>query len=489
MIAGSRRGAVPLRLTLDGAGHQLIERGLARIRREFEVPNEFPVEVLRDAQRAVAERTGKTAELDDQRDVPLRTLDPAGSRDLDQAFAIARRAVGYRLWYAVADVAGFVRPNGPLDHESRARGVTLYLPDRRAGLHPELLSEGAASLLSGQETPALLWSFDLDRDGVVSATRVRRALVRSRAQLSYPQVQDAVDRGMADEQVALLVEVGRVLREREIARGGVSLDLPEQQVKFTATADDAGYRLAFRRPLEAEHHNAQLSLLTGIAAAQVMLDGGIGLLRTLPQAGEEALDTLRRAGRELGYAWPADQPYADWIRTVAATEPKGVALVTQALHTFRGAGYEAFDGTAPVAPQHAALAAPYAHVTAPLRRLADRFANQVVLDLVAERPPAEWAVEALPELPAIMARAGQRAAAIDRAVVDLVESVVLSPTVGTTYAAIAVNRRGDDTIVHLLEPAVVATLAGHGNIPLGSTLEVRLVEADPQAGTVRFALA
>jgi exoribonuclease R len=472
-----------MRLRLDAPAQRTVAEGLDRIRRAFDVPQQFPAEVMREADDVVAGNLDVA--LDDRLDVPLQTLDPAHSRDLDQAFAIAPRGRGYRVFYAVADVGAIVRPGGALDREARERGVTLYLPDGRVSLYPEKLSEGVASLLPGQQTPALLWTIDLAGDGTNRAVDVRRALVRSRAKLSYGPAQGDLDRGTAGEQVRLLARVGALLRDREVARGGVSLDLPDQEV----VTGDAGYGLVFERPRAVERHNAQLSLSTGMAAAQVMLGGDAGLLRTLPQAGDERLAALRDAGAELGHPWEPERSYGDWIRSIDAAQPSGVALLTQALRAFRGAGYAGFRGAPPAHHGHAAVAAPYAHVTAPLRRLADRFANQVVLDIAAGREVSAWVDEALDDLPGVMARATQRASAIDRAVVDLVESVMLEAHVGATFPAIAVDRRGDSTVIHLLDPAVVAELADAPDIPLGTRLDVRLAAADPTAGTVTFTLA
>jgi exoribonuclease R len=130
------------------------------IRGEFRVPSAFPEPV--DAEAAavagrgpVAPAGGVTTRVD-ARDVPFVTIDPLGSLDLDQAFHAERRGAGFRVRYAIADVAAFVAPRGHLDLESFVRGVTLYLPDGRAPMLPDRLGEGAASLLPNQDRPALL---------------------------------------------------------------------------------------------------------------------------------------------------------------------------------------------------------------------------------------------------------------------------------------------------------------------------------------------
>ena len=106
----------------------------------------------------------KLPELD-RTDIPFITIDPPGSKDLDQALHIERRGNGFRVHYAIADVAAFVEPDGPIDVEAHRRGQTMYAPEHRIPLHPPVLSEGAASLLPDQVRPALLWSIDLDERG------------------------------------------------------------------------------------------------------------------------------------------------------------------------------------------------------------------------------------------------------------------------------------------------------------------------------------
>jgi exoribonuclease R len=471
------------RLRLVVSDGPALREGFAAVRRDCEVPDEFSPEVLAEA-AATAAAPGPRPELD-LTDLGFLTIDPPGSMDLDQAMLLRRLGSGYRVAYAIADVASFVRPGGALDAEARRRGETLYLPDERTPLHPPVLSEGAASLLPDRVRPALVWTIDLDTDGERVGVDVRRALVRSERRLDYEGVQRQIDDGSADEQLKLLAEIGRLREERERDRGGVALPVPEQEV----VARDGGYALGFRVPLPVDGWNAQISLLTGMAAAELMLDGRVGILRTLPPPVQDDIDRLRRIALGLGVEWEASTSYADVVRHLDARRPTHAALLEEATTLLRGAGYVAFDGEAPEQPLHGALAAPYAHVTAPLRRLVDRYAGEVCVSLCSGEPVPEWVHAALPDVPAAMASADRRARAVERASIDLVEAAILEPHVGQTYDAVVVDVDGDKGTVQLADPAVRGRCAG-ADLPLGQRLRVRLVEADigTRTGAVRAGL-
>ncbi len=458
--------------------------GIAAIRTELEVPQEFPPEVL-----AAAEQSASSVVLPDRdcTDVPFVTIDPAGSMDLDQAMHIERTGSGYVVRYAIADVAAFVAPGGPVDVEAHRRGETLYAPDHRIPLHPPVLGEAAASLLPDVVRPALVWEFALDESGRPTSTQVRRARVRSRSRHDYVSVQQALDDGSADEVFQLLAEVGRLRQQLERERGGVSLPLPEQEV----LAKGERWSLAYRAPLPVEDWNAQISLLTGMAAARLMLDGGVGLLRTLPPADERGENHLRRTAAALHIDWPWDRNYPDFVRSLDPTQPSHAAMLTACTSLLRGAGYAAFSGSPPEQPVHAAIAAPYAHATAPLRRLADRYVGAVCLELCAGQPVPDWVATALPDLPATMQASSRRAAAFERAVLDLVESGVLAPSVGETFDAVVVDTdRKDPHKGHVVisDPAVEAGVRAQAALPLGERVRVRLTKADIATRTVAFEL-
>ena len=456
------------------------------LRRELRLPGEFSRAAVAEAERAAASPPRPARDLTD---VPFMTIDPATSRDLDQAMHLSRRAGGgYRVRYAIADVAGFVRPGSALEAETWTRGQTIYLPDGRIPLHPEVLGEGAASLLPDGDRPAVVWTLDLDAHAEIMGIAVERALVRSRAKLDYPTVQGQVDAGTAPEPVALLPELGRLLAERAGARGAVNLPLPEQEVERHGD----GWRLVLRAPLPVEEHNAQISLLTGMAAASLMLRGGVGLLRTMPAARPEAVAKLRAAAESLGIDWPSGAPVGAVVAAADPATPRGAAFLDQAAELLRGAAYTPFDGSPPAETGHGGVGAPYAHVTAPLRRLADRYATEVCLALAAGHEAPGWAREALPRLPKAMADTDRLSGAAARAAIDLAEAVLLHGRVGESFDAGVVDRddgrgkRPPGGTVALDDPAVRARCLG--DLPLGERVRARLTVADPAARRVEFEL-
>jgi exoribonuclease R len=458
-----------------------LRAGFAKIRAELKLPESFPPEVEAEAHFAAAELALRP---DDVTDLPFLTIDPPGSMDLDQAMHLERRNGGYRVRYAIADVASFVAPGGAIDTEARLRGETLYSPDTRTPLHPPSLSEGAASLLPGELRRALLWTIDLDGSGEERAVDVRRAVVRSVDRLDYVGAQAAIDGGTSDERLNLLAEVGELRKKQEIERGGISLPIPEQEI----VEKDGHFRLGYRVPLPVESWNEQMSLLTGMSAAALMLHAEIGVLRTLPTSPTEEIHKLRRAAQVLDVRWPEQEPYAEMIRGLNPSNPRHAALLEDATTLLRGAGYTAFDGGVPERATHAAVAAPYAHATAPLRRLVDRYVGEVCISVCAGLEVPGWVRAALPGLPARMADSDRRAGELERECVALMEAAVLADSVGQTFAAavIDVNPKGGGT-VQLAEPAVRASC--EGNLPLGEAVRVRLLKADVESRSVRFALA
>jgi len=455
----------------------------AELARELDLPTGFPTQVRAEAEAAARSVPvdPDAADLHDLRGIPFVTIDPPGSTDLDQALHIERTSDGAVLHYAIADIAAFVTPGGAVDAEARRRGQTLYAPDRRFPLHPEVLSEQAASLLPDEDRRAFVWRFELDDGARPVRTTLTRAVVRSRAQWSYADAQRAIDSGHPPAALAALPWFGAERAARESERGGASLNVPEVEIE----ADDGRYRLQLRAARPVEEWNAQVSLLTGMAAADLMLAGGVGILRTMPAAEAADVADFRTQTVALGLPWPEGQTYGDYLRGLPDGDPAALAVRHAAASFFRGAGYAAFDGDPPADPLQSAVAAPYAHTTAPIRRLVDRWSLVICEALAAGREVPGWARESLPELPGLMGRSEQLANRLENASVDRVEAAVLRPYEGEVFRGVLLGRRGDGARVQLNNPPVSV------NVPdlqaaAGSVVRLRLMRADVATGEVAF---
>lgn len=457
-----------------------LREGLRQLRDELGVPDDFPVEVIEAAQAAAADVQLPVTDLTD---VEFVTIDPAGSLDLDQALHLSRTDTGYLVRYAIADVAAFVEPGGVIDDECHERVETLYAPSRRTPLHPEVLSENGASLLPDVVRPALVWQIELDADGAVVDATVARARVRSRRRYSYDEVQALIDGGQAGDVLDLLKVIGQLREQAEVARGGVSLGVPEQEV----TVAGGSWALVYRTNLPCEGWNAQLSLLTGMVAADMMLKAGVGILRTLPPAEDHAINRLRRTAQGLGISWPQKVSYPDFVRGLKASVPREAAMLNACTTLFRGAGYDSFTDGAPKEAEHAAIAAPYAHVTAPLRRLVDRYAGELCVALSAGEPVPAWVLDALDDLPSEMEDSARRAGKYERGIVDLVEAMVLAPHIGQSFNGVLIDVDPDRRAGRLQvpDPAVEARVKG-SRLKLGGEVTATLVAADLVKGSVDF---
>ncbi|WP_439029267.1 RNB domain-containing ribonuclease [Gordonia terrae] len=457
----------------------------AGIRNELGVDEEYGDDALAEA-RAAVDRFADTRE--DHTHLPFVTIDPPSSKDLDQAVRITPDGDGFVVDYAIADVAALVVPEGALDQESRRRGSTVYFPDGSVPLHPRELSEGAGSLLPEQVRPCVLWTIGVSADGSVTDVLVRRSRIRSVARLDYAGVTADAAAGRLHPSIASLPAFGELRHEVALNRGAVELDLPDQTVTRTAR----GWRLDLEPHTPADMWNSQVSLLAGSCAGTIMAQAGVGLLRTLPPADTGAVEGLRATAGALGIPWPAGLSVGRFLAGLPGDEASTLALQSAAGGLMRGADYLALDGTATAAAidddskRHAAIGGLYAHVTAPLRRLGDRFATEVCLAVTAGTPTPEWVMRALPTLPKILRSADSLGATADRASVDLAEAVILRDRIGERFDAVVMRTASErrPAQIFIADPPVVARCVG--DLRPGDRIGVELVKADEVSRSVEF---
>jgi exoribonuclease R len=446
--------------------------GLAAIRTQFQLPAGFPPQVEAAAENAA--RKGLNEHLD-RTGIPFVTLDPASSMDLDQAFAIEKSGGDLILRYAIADTAWFVDNGGQLDVEAWARGETIYMPDERIGLYPSVLSEGAASLLPNVDRPAVIFIVRISGDGVSSLDGAERAIVRSRAKLGYETAQ-------IPDLPAGFAELSRRIEAAELARGASRVDPPQQQV---VEQPGGSFSLEFRPVSSMEQANAAMSLAANLAVADIMYRHGTGLFRVMPEPDERAIRRLRHSAKALGVDWPESMSLEDRQRALDPNDPKQAAFMLAIRRSGAHATYAPFrEG---VRPWHSAMRATYAHATAPLRRLADRYVIEGALALASGGAVPKIAAAAFERLPEVMNRADAKAAQVDSAVLELAESVVLTGCEGEIFEGTVTDIDERGARIQLAEPAVITRVPVNG-LAIGSSVSLRLDEVDPSRRLTRFSL-
>lgn len=449
-----------------------LDEGLAAIRTQFQLPGNFPAEVQAAAESATRK---PLADHVDRSDVPFVTLDPASSTDLDQAFAIEQSGSDLVLRYAIADVAWFVADGDLVDAEAWRRGETIYMPDERISLYPSVLSEGAASLLPDAPKPAIIFTVRVASDGGCSLDGAERAIVRSRAKLGYATVRPE---DLSDG----FTELSRRIEAAELARGASRVDPPQQQV---TEQDDGTFSLEFRPVSAAEQANAALSLAANLAIADLMYHHGTGLFRVMPEPDDWAIRRLRHSAKALGVGWPKPMSLEDRQRQLDPNDRNDAAFMLAIRRSGTHASYAPFHQGE--RPWHSAMRATYAHATAPLRRLADRFVCEAALALANGQKVPTQITSAFQRLPDVMNKADARAGQVDAAVLELAEAVVLSGCVGETLDGTVTDIDDRGARVQICEPAVLTRVPVNG-LEIGEAIKLRLDEVDPSRRLTRFSL-
>ncbi len=366
--------------------------GLAAIEKQYSLPHGFSPAVLdaaaADTARAVwgdATRSA-VAEQDVPRvmatDIPYVTLDPATSTDLDQAFHLTRDGDEIVLSYALADLTPFVPIGGLVETEAWQRGVTIY-GFNKIPLYPPVISQRAASLLPDGPRPAVQVNVSINSAGDLRLRSIERIVCASRAKLAYSTVDL--------KSIPYLEPFAQRMWLSESRRGSVRFEFPQQEI----VADDAapgGVRLELRSPAYSEIVNSSLSLAVNMALGELMLQAQAGLFRVMDKPAERALERLRREAHALRIPWAENETLLDVQRRL---DPTNVVHQRFLLLVRRAGGRASYATYTPdKLPWHAAIGATYAHATAPMRRLADRYVLDLGVPADSQRKRSQRAVGA-----------------------------------------------------------------------------------------------
>ena len=483
------------------------------------IPHVFRREALAEAEAA---RPAALDAREDWRQLPLVTIDPVDAKDHDDAVHAAPdpnpgNPGGHIIHVAIADVAHYVRPGSALDREALERGNSVYFPDRVVPMLPERISNDLCSLREREERPALAVRMVVGADGRKRSHTFHRVLMRSRARLHYAQVQDAVDGRGGDPAKALMPAVTplyaayRALAAAREARGPLDLDLPERKIllKPDGTVD----RVVTPPRLDAHRLIEEFMILANVAAAETLERAKIPFIyRVHDEPSPEKLQALREFLASIDISLPkagALRP-AQFNRTLdhaKGTEHERlvneIVLRTQAQAEYAAENYGHFG---------LALRR-YAHFTSPIRRYADLVVHRAIIRALKLGPgglPDGEDLNSLREIAARISAAERRAMTAERETADRLIAQFLVDRIGAIFSGhisgvtraglfVKLDETGADGLVplrtigaeyfryHEDRHALVGADTGL-TYRLGDAVTVRLVEAAPVAGALRFEL-
>lgn len=485
-----------------------------------EIPNVFPPAALAEAEAA---KPATLAGREDWRDLPLVTIDPPDAKDHDDAVHAeadgdADNKDGFIVTVAIADVSFYVRPDTALDREAVKRGNSVYFPDRVVPMLPERISNNLCSLVPGEPRGALAVRMVIAKDGRKRSHTFHRVLMRSAAKLHYAQAQAAID-GRPDDTTSPLVapiltplyDAYAAVKKARDAREPLDLDLPER--KILLKADGTVDRVVTPERLDAHKLIEEFMILANVAAAETLEKKATPLIyRVHDEPGREKVVALREFLQTLDISFPKTGAVRPELFNRTLRQVKGhdseplvneIVLRSQAQAEYAAENYGHFGLNL----------RRYAHFTSPIRRYADLIVHRALvraLGLGEGGLPETDDLEKLAEVSANISATERRAMKAERETVDRLIAHFLADRVGATFSGrisgvtrsglfVKLDGTGADGLIPIrtlgaeyyqydeARHALIGTRSGAMH-RLGDTVEVRLVEAAPVAGALRFEL-
>ncbi|MGC2833454.1 MAG: ribonuclease R [Methylocella sp.] len=484
-----------------------------------QIPHVFGPEVIAEAERA---RPAAMAHREDWRAIPFVTIDPVDAKDHDDAVHAERdpdpaNPGGFILRVAIADVAAYARPGAALDREAQDRGNSVYFPDRVVPMLPERISNDLCSLRPNEDRPALAARIVVAADGHKLSHSFHRVMMRSAAKLAYAQTQALIDHGpdeaMGPLHAAVLVPLYEAYAALKIARdkrGPLDLDLPERKI----TLDEKGAVKSIATPPRLDSHRLieEFMILANVAAAEVLeANRQAFIYRVHDEPSVEKLNNLAEFLASIGIKAGKGQVLRAAQFNGILARAKGtdnehlvneVVLRTQAQAEYAIENYGHFGLNL----------RRYAHFTSPIRRYADLIVHRALISALHHGTDglASIANEELAEIAAKISAAERRAMAAERETSERLIAAYLADQIGAAFRGrisgatsaglfvkldetgadgfIPAALLGDDYFRH--DPACHALIGSRtGQMHrLGDIVTVRLVEAAPLAGALRFEL-
>ncbi len=445
--------------------------------------------------------------------LPFITIDNVGSKDLDQAMCIQKRADGgYDVHYAIADVAHFIKPDSALDREARRRTQTMYLADgHNIPMLPRELSEGLISLLPNEKRRAFVVTVSLDEDGEVQSRSFQRGVVESKKQMAYTQVQSFVDGGMKgdlagqpwSENLTLLRELGAKRVAKADARGVV----PSDEGGAHLGVSDGKIVVKHEGRNQVEKWNEQISLLANEAVGAELRTRNVkALFRTHPAPPPEKVDAFRDMVGALGFPWPEAQSLADYVRSLDPAHP-----MTSIIHGLSSTVNVPASYQTSYAGGHSGLKLDdYVHFTAPMRRYTDVVVARILGALVEGTPvpyqkPNDRTLGQVQHLAEEVRRREGNLAGREGTLLtaewfaDKLGQPLEATIVGVRPAGVKVALTGSDVVLTVpaaalggagtLESAGTAFVVGGHSYAMGQPITVTGTGVDPATGRVALSVS
>jgi ribonuclease R len=516
-LVGKTRFGAPRARIRESLGSVTNEKAVSLIAlRAHDIPDVFRPEAIEESEKA------KPATLqgrEDWRDLPLVTIDPPDAKDHDDAVHATLDPAqdnpgGYILTVAIADVAHYVKPHTPLDRDALERGNSVYFPDRVVPMLPERISNDLCSLRALEDRPALAVRMRVTAKGKKLDHRFHRVMMRSCAKLSYQQAQAAIDgkpddatRPLLDSVLRPLYAAHEALRQARDLRAPLDLDLPER--KILLKKDGTFDRVILPPRLDAHRLIEEFMILANVAAAETLEEHRQQLIyRAHDEPSREKVTALSEFLGTIGVKLAKGQVLRPANFNAILSQMKGhehenivneIILRTQAQAEYTNENYGHFGLNL----------RRYAHFTSPIRRYADLIVHRALIRALklGEGALPETPAGELAEIAARISAAERRAMAAERETVDRLIAHHLADQIGARFEArisgvtksglfVRLSDTGADGFVpaatlgreyYAYDEAAHALTSRSGvSYRLADMVEVRLIEAAPIAGALRF---
>ena len=480
------------------------------------IPHIFPPHVMREAE--AAEQAGM-AHREDWRKLPLITIDPADAKDHDDAVyaepdTSTDNPGGVIVVVAIADVSWYVRPGSPLDREALKRGNSVYFPDRVVPMLPERISNDLCSLREGEDRPALAVRMVFSKEGRKAGHTFHRIMMKSAAKLSYQQAQAAID-GQPDDKTGPMLEpilkplwhAYGLMREGRARRQPLELDMPERKIllKSDGTVD----KVVVPPRLDAHKLIEEMMIQANVAAAETLEQKKQALIYRVHDAPSLAKQEVLR----------------EFLGTLEMSLAHGNLRsnhFNQILLRVVGKPYETMVNEMVLRSQSQAIYSPenighfglnllkYAHFTSPIRRYADLIVHRALVASLHFGPGGLTPEEEgqLDDIAAEISTFERRAMAAERETVDRLIAHHLADRIGQEFDGrvsgvtksglfvslpdygadgfVPISTLGNDYYIYdEAHQALIGDKTGLG-FRLGDTVRVKLTDAIPLAGALRF---